>query len=781
MCQRTLFLVVVVTSLAVSAAVGSGKPGDQAYTFSINGQAVMPQHYSPNGDTSVMVPGDVICLGGGQFNYGELFMTLGDEADCRFVTIPPESIGKDDASSTSLSPVKDGRVFLELPDGRRKVVAAIVTMAARRKPADPNAQAATARQPISFERTLVNPLDTMSPEEIHGLWGIYLNTWPEGIEQKLAHVNTDLVCIAISDYAGVGGKAMYFGGPEFPPLPTKIRYLVVKERMSPGLRDFTRMGQFRDLTFLIFESLGEREALDAALISQSTSLRYLDVSRGYVMNYAKLASLTDLRYLDISGRRNLEDIEFVKDMQNLRTLLVGRTAVSSLSPLDGSDSIREVYAGMTRVRNLPKGDLRSLRVIDLISTQVDAQTVATFRAAHAACRVEHDWEESLRRALRETTRLRVRSGGTCHRRTDEEKTLVDIMRQEEIERLLDEIHIDEAGSGFHCMCCGDPTFEFYFGEQLLAMIGYHHGESLRWAEGRWTGDGLLTKSSQAFLIAWLAEHGVDGPRREKERQQKQHDAERDKQQRYTEIIPKQTRNAVAEAGGGEISWREDTRTRVERQRKLEAEAFQKYEVDAASSVEMYLRILGVRSDGPWNRYYEYDVAIVQHLLPRFKGAPLAEGTLRVMRDDEGASGAARWLFGEMGWRNLDETDREKVLPALARRSLEHRDGTARKQTMAALSDMNSAWAVEILRSVLSRPIAPGTAFARAGAGREIDLGAGNALWSGEYSDAAWAAFCLAKLGDRQSMSTIEKLVGESEGKDKDLLAEALQLLRDKRL
>jgi len=195
---------------------------------------------------------------------------------------------------------------------------------------------------------------------------------------------------------------------------------------------------------------------------------------------------------------------------------VGRTRVTSLSPLDGSDSIRDIYAGTSAVRVLPKGDLRSLHSINLVSTQVDAQAVEQFRQVHPACMVQYGWTDSLRKAVQGTTRLRIRSGGTCHRRIEEEKTLAEVTDSQEIERFVKAIDIDESRSGGVCMCCGNPTFEFYAGGRLLAMIGYHHGERLRWAEGEWTGDGELTARSQDSLLSWLTQHGVDGPRQARE-------------------------------------------------------------------------------------------------------------------------------------------------------------------------------------------------------------------------------------------------------------------------
>ncbi len=70
------------------------------------------------------------------------------------------------------------------------------------------------------------------------------------------------------------------------------------------------------------------------------------------------------------------------------------------------------------------------------------------------------------------------------------------------------------------MCCGDPTFELYSGDRLLAMIGYHPGERLRWADGKWPGDAELTAASRGFFISWLSQHGVEGPQREVDQAQR---------------------------------------------------------------------------------------------------------------------------------------------------------------------------------------------------------------------------------------------------------------------
>lgn len=121
----------------------------------------------------------------------------------------------------------------------------------------------------------------------------------------------------------------------------------------------------------------------------------------------------------------------------------------------------------------------------------------------------------LRASLASADTLRVRTGGTCHRDTGKEVELFKTTSRSEIQELLDLIRVDESESGLHCMCCGDPTLEFYIGEKLIGTVGVHHGTSLRWIEGTWDGDGMLTRKSAKALTAWLAAKGIDEPNRDR--------------------------------------------------------------------------------------------------------------------------------------------------------------------------------------------------------------------------------------------------------------------------
>jgi hypothetical protein len=397
--------------------------------------------------------------------------------------------------------------------------------------------------------------------------------------------------------------------------------------------------------------------------------------------------------------------------------------------------------------------------------------------------VQRRWTGSLQKAVQETTRLRIRSGGTCHRTIERETTLAEITDAGEINRFIHGIVINGWRSGGACACCGDPTFEFYAGDRLLAMVGYHHTQRLRWAGGKWRGDGQLTAASRSFVISWLSQHGVEGPRQAREQEQKWRAEERRVEDRYAELVGRRTLAAVAEASReiwSSSNPREETRLREERRLTAQAAVFEKYEKDTKTSAERYLRFLGVRNNEAWDHYWENEAVIAMRLLPRFKGLDLAQAALTVMKDDEGRIGAARWFLGEGGWRNLDESDRERILPPLAHRALQHPHAGSRKIAMLGLTEINSAWVAELLRGTLSRPTDPNWTRpeAKPWYGYKIDLATGEQIYEGECSDAVWAAFCLAKMGSTESLPAIQKLADESQGVDRDLLDKAIQLLRD---
>ena len=113
---------------------------------------------------------------------------------------------------------------------------------------------------------------------------------------------------------------------------------------------------------------------------------------------------------------------------------------------------------------------------------------------------------TLHAVLGEADRIRVRTGGTCHRMPDAELTVFEETDPARIREVVAAIRL-MPGPQSRCMCCGYPSIEFYRGDELITTIGYHHGRSIRWPD-RWKWDVELTSDSARSLNQWLAEHNV---------------------------------------------------------------------------------------------------------------------------------------------------------------------------------------------------------------------------------------------------------------------------------
>jgi hypothetical protein len=127
----------------------------------------------------------------------------------------------------------------------------------------------------------------------------------------------------------------------------------------------------------------------------------------------------------------------------------------------------------------------------------------------------------------------VRDGGfDCCGKIDNDKILFTVTDPVEVKQVAALLQFQSATTtnSFNesCMCCGSPGIDWYRGERRIALTAVQHGHSIRW-RGFSTarilcvhigyGDGPLTKDSADWLVGWLAEHGVTGPKKEVQQQQ----------------------------------------------------------------------------------------------------------------------------------------------------------------------------------------------------------------------------------------------------------------------
>jgi hypothetical protein len=680
-----------------------GEPCDysQLYSFSLDGARGRP------------APGDVVHI-------DSLAVVLGPEGTYNFKTTPEE----------------DGRLLLVAEDGSETVVGAAVGWTYK-----------------DDKRVVFNPLAKLTPGEVRRLRGVRLDGWPEGTAEKLEHIDPAGCCVTITDNAAQGELKT------LPRLPPGLRYLSIDESSSEGMEDYSALAGQRELRFFRLDA-GWSGAFDLALIAQNRRLRYLDLRMQDLANTEALSSLVELRGLNVSWCDDLTDISFARGMKALRRLAIQESGVTDLSPLGGLEHLEEINADKAPVGKLPAVPLPALRNLGVMSTKLSDEAVATFAASHPKCKIRHGWERMLHSALAEVTRIRVRSGGTCHHDPAREKTLFEVKEAEKVRQVVDGIRVDESGSGFHCMCCGEPSFEFYAGERLVATLGFHHGRSLRWPGG-WPGDGLLTDESAGFICEWLADHGITGPNEERESEKRSAAALRRRWKRYWSIIPKPMQKSVYAAKSAE--------ERVA--------AFEQGVPDPVARAELYLRLFGC-DELSWNIYVGLDELLPETLLPGVAKADMAAAFRNVLADPAGANGAARWIFSERKWGETEPAVLQEVLPALAERAMAHPRRVSRRRTIASLGAIKGQSAIRVLRRVLAGEIKVRVLNDedKDEPGGMVSFGPGDGDVPEKCSDRAHAALVLAELGDRESLPAIRRLAGEAEGDDKKIADKALRML-----
>ncbi len=271
---------------------------------------------------------------------------------------------------------------------------------------------------------------------------------------------------------------------------------------------------------------------------------------------------------------------------------------------------------------------------------------------------KEDWTAVLYKALDGATRLRIRTGGTCHRDPKKEKTLLDVRDAKEVAAFIQLIRIDANESGFHCMCCGNPTLEFYRAETLILSLGFHHARSLRWPGGQWKGDGLLENTSAEFLVKWLAARGVRGPQEEVEESIRLQKKSEMSQKKWLSAMPASLKpfwSAMNDISG----------TNKTKEMQL---AFSKQFRDEKEQVLALLEWFG-SGEGPWSGFPSYET-VAEELLLLHKTGHIVDAIRNEKLTDRQVEGAARlFAVSDLFQRRPDDI---RLLPdRLKRQLLEH--------------------------------------------------------------------------------------------------------------
>jgi len=684
--------------------------GAQEFTFTLNGKPLEPSGAHLSGDAAKWNEGDVIFV-------GEYSILLGAPGAWHFKS----------------SRAVPNLLFLAA-GGKELPVAAVIDEDYR-----------------GDDKVLRNPLETMPAAERAGLRGLTVDAPLKDLAGTLSGLNAAQVALSITD------DCLTEKSKALPALPAALTWLDMDEGSNLGFKDLAALQNLTALRGLRINLLTV-EQFDARLLSGMKQLRWLDLSAQDLTGLEGLSALTKLHTLDISWHEKLNTVSWAGGLTALQSLRLTNTAISDLTPLSALPALREIEAQNTPVEKLGAGGFPALRTLNLLATAVEADEAAAFRSSHPQCEVLTGYHETLAAAVKQATRLRVRSGGTCHRNEAEERTLIEVKTAAEIAALVQSLKFEENAEPFHCMCCGEPSFEFYAGDKLVAVLGFHHGQGMRWAGGPWPGDVHLESNSALHLCDWLEKHGVKGAGEELREQARQRAASKRRSALYRDIMSGELDVALRNADSAEAA----------------AKVFAEKLPDPLLHARVVFSLYGCTKDS-WNLAAGMDEFIVEHLLPACDKEAIVKLSGEADLSEAARRGLARWLFEQKAWEKFDKAVLAKQLPSLAAAGLTSARRYNRHRTMVILGAMGTPEAVALLTKVLHNTWKPETLQPE-----EIDEPGGMTSFHpdtlslpDDAPDTAHAAVLLLRLKDKAAAAAVEKTLAGFPAKLREsVLAEA---------
>ncbi|MBC9911573.1 hypothetical protein [Chitinophaga varians] len=141
---------------------------------------------------------------------------------------------------------------------------------------------------------------------------------------------------------------------------------------------------------------------------------------------------------------------------------------------------------------------------------------------------------SIRHMFGGIDKVLIKEDGVYNGKAISDKVLLCLTQPEVISRLNQLLEINEAMTGFYCMCLGSYAIELHAHDTMKHIIGLHHGTSIRY-DG-WNGDAELSKNEE--LLVFLSEQGLSQPLEAHVQQKKSMEANQIAQRNWLEIAPK---------------------------------------------------------------------------------------------------------------------------------------------------------------------------------------------------------------------------------------------------
>lgn len=616
-----------------------------------------------------------------------------------------------------------------------------------------------ARADAGLEHRLVN----MSEADLRRLRGVTLEKWSPALEALLHKLDLDRVMVVLEK------GAMLDGGNRLPTLPATLRHLELVSSSSGGFEDMSQLRRLRQLRFLALRSISP-ERFDFATV-EGLPLEYLSLPRcREAQQVQALGSLTSLKTLVADACDYLGRAEWLSGLVELRQLRVGHIRTFdkrllvplNLKSLEALPKLRTLDAAVSPVGNLPQITLPALKSANLLLAIVNEGKVDRFAEMNPQCEVRRSMNAVLTPVLKSADRLKVRTGGAPLYEREVAVTFHDTRDPRIIAELATHLQVSDSQDGFFCMCRGEPTFEFYDGDVLVAAISHHHGKSIRWRGGEWPSDGVLTDRAAAYLQDWLARHGHARAKEEMDMLERRASTEERRRESYRKCLPWTVTDATL---AGE-----------------EPEAFLKMLKRELPSAEdqatLFLKLLGGDHNN-WSMVPRFEQLILTEWIVALPQEAVAAAIRKARPATAEGEGAARWIFGLGNFKPwLGEWS---LLEPLARFSLSHPRQANRWRTMATLRDIGDAPSLDLLRFMLE-----GGYILRSLPYNGVDEPRGELtvrphgidLPEGA-PDALAAALCLAALNDQPSKADVEKLLAQQPPEFQKAFTQSLRKYRER--
>lgn len=112
--------------------------------------------------------------------------------------------------------------------------------------------------------------------------------------------------------------------------------------------------------------------------------------------------------------------------------------------------------------------------------------------------------ENLRKIFVGIDRILIKAGGVYKEEAISDIVVLEITLPDQVSQFAALMEINEALTGFYCLCLGSYAIELFANGQLQATIGLHHGRSIRY--DKWKGDAALMQNEG--LLSFLAQLGL---------------------------------------------------------------------------------------------------------------------------------------------------------------------------------------------------------------------------------------------------------------------------------